>query len=173
MCKEGWHTAGVWRNRWLPVLPSFNPVPTPRPFHSGHKQSLFPSTRNPLRGHTAPSCACPVTSPPHPGLREASCSLSAIRPSDGPSFKAKDGLSPQQPRTITSASQAPLAGPPLPAPSGAPTPIRRLTEMRHSAGPLFLITPSRTLETGRPLPGLPVGRWLSSSQACSGLPWPT
>lgn len=148
----------MWRKRWLPVLPSFNSPPP----HSTKTQVNSVPTQYPLRRHRAPSCACPVSSPPRPRLSEASCSLLAL-PLCRPLLQGQGWPQPSAGQHNNLSIRLHWQARQLPAPNGASTPIRRLMEMRHSAGPLFLITPSRTLETGRPLPGLPVGCWLSSS----------
>lgn len=103
---------------------------------------------HPLRGLTAPPCAGPGVPLPHPRLNKASRSLLAVPtpPFNGPSFKAKDGLS----------ISGSLAGMPLPAPSGASTPIRRPMEPGHSASPcVFNYSPQDTVDRHPPLASLP------------------
>lgn len=143
-------------------------LPAPPNLHFTQDRAKSVPTRNPLRRHTSPLGACPVISLPHPGLSEGCCSL---LPLGGPLHQGQGQPQPPALSTIASASQAPLAGTPLPAPSRASTPIRRPMELRPCQAHVFNY--SLQDAAGRtPSPGLPAGRWLPSSRACSGLPWP-
>lgn len=108
--------------------------PSGLPFYSGHigKVRSRPKPSRKARS-SSPCLPCDFSAP-----SKAERGLLLAVPLMVPSFKAKDGFGPRQASTMALPSWAPLADTPLPAPGGTSTPIRQLTESRHSASPVFL-----------------------------------
>lgn len=117
MYNSGTHQCGA-RGGSLLFLLSIQGPPHPNLHYTRDRAKSVPP-RKPSPEAPSASCACPMTSPPHPRLSGASCSLDV--PRSWPLLEGQAGPSPRQ---------APLAGPPMPAPSGASTPIRRPTQLR-------------------------------------------